>query len=96
MHHPMAPMRSFFTSGCDARKVEGRVQVAFGAVFGDAAHEFVRHIRRGGDFAAIEIDAERDVALLGELRGLLFHPVVQSPPFVITISAGNGPLPAGV
>ena len=59
MHHPMAPMRSFFTLGCDGKKFEGGVQVAFGAVFGNSAHDLVRLIGRRCHFAAIEVDRQR-------------------------------------
>ena len=75
-------MRSFFTLGCDAEKVECSVKIAFGAVFGNSAHDFVGHVGSGRDLAAIEIDGERDIALISELRRLVLHPVVQSPPFV--------------
>jgi hypothetical protein len=32
------------------------VKVALGAVFGNSAHDLVRHIGCGGDLAAIQID----------------------------------------
>ena len=39
-------------------------------------------VGRGGNFAPIEIDSERDIALVGKFRCLLLDPIVQSPPFV--------------
>src|ERR1700733_12963138 len=58
------------------------MQVALGTIFRYATHDFVRHVGRGGDLAAIEINRKRFIALVGEFGGLVFHPVVQSPPFV--------------
>ena len=72
----------FLHVGLRREKVEGGVKIAFGAVFGNAAHDFVSHVGSSRDFAAIEIDGERDVSLVSEFRSLIFHPVVQSPPFV--------------
>jgi hypothetical protein len=48
------------------------VKVALAAVFRDAAHECVRHVGPGSHFATIAIDGERGVALVGQVRGLLF------------------------
>ena len=78
----MEPMRSFFTFGWDWRNSNRGVQIALGAVFGKAAHQFVRDVGRRGDFAAIQIDRQRDVALVRQLRGLVLHPIVKPPPFV--------------
>jgi len=64
------------------QKVEGRSQVTGSPVFGQAPHQFVSQVWIVGDLAAIQIDRQRDVALAGELFGLLLHPVVQSPPLV--------------
>ena len=72
----------FLHVGLRREKFESGVKVAFGAVFGDSAHDFVRHVGSGRNFAAIEIDGERDVSLVGEFRSLVFHPIVQTPPFV--------------
>jgi hypothetical protein len=51
--------------GLFAQKADGVAEVASGAVFGKAAHEFMHLSEFAGDFAAIEIDGERDVVLVG-------------------------------
>ena len=61
----MAPMRFFLTLDCDARKFESGLKVAIGAVFRDAAHDLVSFVRRGGDFAAIQVDRQSFVTLVG-------------------------------
>src|SRR4029077_775196 len=47
--------------------VERGVQVALGAVFGNSTHDLVSFIGRGGDLAAIEVDCERHISLIGQL-----------------------------
>jgi len=81
MHQPIAPIRSFHVR-LRSQIVESSAQVARSAVFGDTPHQFVRQVRRGSDLAAIKVHGERDIALVGEFGGLLFYPVIQSPPFV--------------
>src|SRR5215469_2454347 len=50
--------------GLGGEKLESRVEIPLGAVFRHAAHDFVRLVRGGGDFAAIKIDGQRDVTLV--------------------------------
>lgn len=74
---------SIAVDGLKAAEIIGRgYQVADAAILRDAAHELVGGLRISGDFATVEINRERDVALAGEKRCLLFDPVVQSPPFM--------------
>jgi hypothetical protein len=84
-------MRFWLHVGLRGEKFESRVQVAFGAVFRDAAHNFVSHVGSGGDLAAIEIDRQGHVTLVGQLRGLFFHPVIEAPPFVNHNECGERP-----
>ena len=61
----MAPIRSLLTLGSGSEKFKGRVQVAFGAVFGHASHDLMRFFGSRRHFAAVEIDGERYVAFAG-------------------------------
>ncbi len=63
----------FFHARLRRQKVVGGAQITDSPVFGQAAHQFVRQIRIIGDFAAIQIDRQRNVSLIGKLRSLLFH-----------------------
>jgi hypothetical protein len=46
-------------------------------------------------FAAIEIDRQGDISLVGKFAGLFFHPVVQSPVFVNHDERGKWPFANG-
>ena len=50
--------------GLGGEKLKSCVKIALGAVFRHAAHDFVRLVRGGGDFAAIKIDGQRYVTLV--------------------------------
>ena len=82
MHQPIAPMRSFFTLGCDCRNSKAACRSRLARSSGTPRMISCASSGVVATFAAIEIDGQRHVALVGQLRGLLFHPVVQSPPFV--------------
>ena len=82
--------------GLRFRNSNGGVKVAFGAVFGHAAHDLVGLIGRGRHFSAIEIDRQRDVALSDNFEACSLTQSFSPHHSWITMSAGNGPLPAGV
>lgn len=75
--------------------VGGGGEVADTAILRQAAHEFVGGFSVGGDFAAIEIDGEGDVALVGEMLRLLLDPVIETPPLVNDDEARVGPVTGG-
>ncbi len=69
------------------------MEIAFGAVFRDSSHDFVRHVGRGGNFAAIKVDGKGYVSLVRKLRRLVFHPIIEAPPFVNYEQARKGAFP---
>jgi len=58
------------------------VQIASRAVFPNAAHDFMGFVGGSGNFSPIEINRQRRVTSVGQLRGLLLDPIIQSPIFV--------------
>lgn len=70
--------------GLRLEELHGGVKIVLGAVFRDTSHDFVCPVGRGGHRAAIamKIDGERDIALVCQLRGSLFHPIVEPSEFV--------------
>jgi len=76
--------------GLRCQEFEGGVEVALHAVFRHAASDFVRHIGRGCDCAAIPIDGQRQAALVCEAHSLILHPIIQAPPFVNHDQRGVG------
>ena len=68
------------------------MQIALGTVFGHAAHDFMRLLRCGRDLSTIQIDGQRRITLVRQLRCLLFDPVVEPPPFVDHDNSGERPL----
>ena len=57
----------FFNVWLRLQKIKRGFQVTISAVIGNAAHEFMRHFRRGRNFAAIQINRQRFIALVGQL-----------------------------
>ena len=53
-----------------------------GTVLGQSSHQFMRFIRIRRRFSPIKIYSQSYVALVSNFLRLLFHPIVQSPPFV--------------
>src|SRR6266404_5882817 len=72
----------FLHIGLRLQVLESGVQVTFGAVFRDSTHAFMGLFGSSSDFAAIKIEGQRGIALIGEFRGLLFDPIVESPELV--------------
>ena len=75
--------RSFGVDGLQRSQVgRRRQQVTIGTVLGNAAHDLVRLISSRRNLAAIQIDGQRHITLVGKVRRLLLDPFVQAPPFV--------------
>src|ERR1019366_7076882 len=70
-------------------------EVLGSAVFRYSARQLVSLLGRGSDLAAIEINGKSHVALVGEFRCLLFHPVAQAPPFMDDHDPRKGPFALG-
>jgi hypothetical protein len=61
------------------QKVISSPQVTERPVFRHAPHQFMSQVWIVSDFAAIQINRQRNVTLIGKLRGRLLDPVVPSP-----------------
>ena len=57
----------FFHVGLRGKIFEGCVKIALGTVFRHAAHDFVGQFGCGCNLAAIKVNGQRDVALVGKL-----------------------------